>query len=724
MRLLPGVLIKMLPLAVASMAVIAMAAYWQISATFKAELEEKLNRESELAVNTINMRLGALAAVLDTIAHNGFIGDVITDEDQRRTSIRPFFASLTMASIPGAVVGLIDANGRLIAANQSANMPATMPDLLTSVGNDRHFAVERERVTLAVPVVQQESVRGAVFVRFPASALASYMNLSHFADLAAVTINGVPIASDVASASAMSAQAGDENGGWMKVSAVSQSYPGLGVLLFSRRDDLLAPLRGLDRTLGLSALANLIVLAIGLIMTAMLVARPLVRFARDVNDVRDASDLSRRVSSRGYSEVVRLADTFNEMLGRLQKTLVSCDLLEQENRHRRTAEQTLRDKQAENSAIVETVADAIIVIDQNGIIRSANPATTRIFRYAHHELIGKNVSMLMSAPHSVNHDQYIRNYLETGEAKIIGIGRELEASRRDGEMFPIELFVADILLKDQPHFVGVIRDITERRKVDRMQREFIALVSHELRTPLTSLTGSLALVHSGKMGEMPEKIGKLVGLAHSNANRLIDLVNDIMAIEKLQSGRIDLRLEALDLVTLVRKALDANAAYAEKNNVTFALNSALENAWVLGDPKRLTQVLDNLLSNAAKFSKARSVVEVGIEPNARFIRVSVRDSGVGIPADDIGKVFDKFVQLDTTDAKNSQGSGLGLPIAQAILERHGSRIEVQSEVGVGSTFFFDLVEYAGEDGDGDIASRIGGPAHSRAVAWSADTSEA
>ena len=708
MRLLPGVLIKMLPIAVALMAGIAMTAYWHVNTTFRTELHRGQEREGVLAIKEIDARLGALSSVLDTIARNGFIVGSASEagasgDPVREERIKLFFESLTMVAVPGALVGQTDKMGRVIAANREIDVPAALPDFREMLKVGRYLEIEREQVTLAVPIMRAGKAHGVVFARFPSFALATYMNLSHFGSRAFVTVGGISIATDVAAASFLRERAADRSQEWIEVSAQSAVYPELGVLLFSQRGDLLAPLRGLDRTLGLSAMANLAVLTIALIMTAMLVARPLVRFAQDVNDVRDASDLSRRVSARGYLEVVKLAQTFNEMMGRLQKTLVSYDLLAQENRYRRAAEQTLRDKQAETSAIVETVADAIIVIDKHGTIRSANPASYRIFGYEHRELLGHNVAMLMATPHSINHDQYIRNYLETGEAKIIGIGRELEARRYDGGVFPIELFVADIILNDEPHFVGVIRDITERRRVDRMQREFIALVSHELRTPLTSLTASLGLVRSGRMGELPDKAQALVDLAQKNVNRLIDLVNDIMAVEKLQSGRIDLDLEVVDIVALVRSELDNIAGYGTRNGVRFALHTSLEEGRVVADPKRLGQVLANLLSNAAKFSGENAIVTVRVEREGRFFRVSVCDQGVGIPPDGLDKVFDKFVQLDTTDAKNGQGSGLGLSIAQAIMKLHGSRIEVESEVGRGSTFRFDLVEHQNED-DEDAGS--------------------
>ncbi|MDJ0932812.1 PAS domain S-box protein [Breoghania sp.] len=707
MRFLPGVLLRMLPPAIALMALIAVAAYWQINSVFRDGIARQLDREASMALNDVETRLNAPSSVLESVANNNLVSAALSGPPSRHRRTGTFFATLSLAPMPDVLVGLADTDGRMLLTNGRGR--GAPPFVLPSQASKGHKQIDLDsrRVILMVPVMRADLFAGVLFARIPITELTVYLNRTRFADVSLISVNGVPIVPDVTTGEVLLEHAQDGQENWVEATEVSAKHPDLGIVLLFRSANLYEPLRGLDRILGLSALANLTVLVLVLISIAVLVARPIMRLAVEVADVRDASDLSRRVYSCGYLEISRLAGAFNDMLAGLQKTLVSCELLERENLHRRAAERDLHDKQAENTAIVEAVADATIVIDKSGLVHSANPATFEIFGYSPHELIGNNVSMLMPSPHRNNHDQYVRNFLETGEAKIIGMERELEAVRNDGLIFPIELFVANIVLNGEPHFVGMIRDITERRKVDQMQREFIALVSHELRTPLTSLTGSLALVRLGKMGDVPERVRKLVDMAQNNAKRLIDLVNDIMVIEKLQAGRIDLELEGLDLVELVQGVLDDISSYGLKTDISFTLSTELPQAPVLADPKRLVQVLNNLLSNAAKFSERKSEVAVFVERHGRFFRISVRDQGVGICPDLRDQVFDKFVQLDTTDAKNGQGSGLGLSISQAIMNLRGSKIEVESEVGVGSTFYFDLVEFEGDEAQSDQGSLAG-----------------
>ncbi len=707
MRLLPGVLLKMLPVAFVLTAVVAGLVYWHINGVFKREIASRLERESAFAMNETEVRIAGLVAILHTMARNAFLADMLIKDRTREESAHAFFNGLSLVPVPGALVGLTDASGRILVSNGRGR---TSRDVVLPPGFARdasHLGLSQEEMTIAVPVIGNGVLHGSVFARFSTDSLVNYLNLSHFNEIIVLTINRVVIAANFEMAEILKTPANRFKEIWISRDAASERYPGLGVQVFARRDDLFAALKGLDLTLGASALANLLIVMAGLVLAAILVARPLVRLAGEVRNVRDTEDLSRNVSVGGYREVARVAETFNAVMAHLRSTLVSHEHLARENRHRREVEQSLRDKQAENNAVLETVNDAILVIDRGGRIRSANPATSRILGYSDKELIGSNVSMLMPEPHRSSHARYIDSFLKTGEAKIIGTGRELEARHKNGKTFPVELFVAAITLKGEPHFVGTIRDITERRKVDRMQREFIALVSHELRTPLTSLTGSLRLVTSGSMGEVPEKVARLLRLAQNNALRLIDLVNDIMVVEKLQSGFISLKMEPVDLLDLARTALEETAQFGEKFGVSFELESDLDDAWTMGDGRRLTQVLVNLLSNAAKFSEPGSLVEVRVEKRNTSYRLAVCDHGIGIPTEAIGDVFSKFVQLDSTDAKNGQGSGLGLSISQAIMELHGSRIEVDSQVGAGSTFYFDLIEFRKTENAVELSSLTG-----------------
>jgi PAS domain S-box-containing protein len=194
-------------------------------------------------------------------------------------------------------------------------------------------------------------------------------------------------------------------------------------------------------------------------------------------------------------------------------------------------------KQAETSehrtrAILETVPEGILTIDAAGTVQGINPGAQKIFGYDAAEAIGRNVNMLMPESARGEHDGYIANYLNTNEAKIIGIGREVTGLRKNGQSFPLTLSVGEFSFDDNRGFVGVVRDITELKKIERMKNEFISTVSHELRTPLTSIVGSLGLVRNGAAGALPEKALAMIDIAYNNSDRLVRLINDMLDIEK------------------------------------------------------------------------------------------------------------------------------------------------------------------------------------------------
>ncbi len=343
-------------------------------------------------------------------------------------------------------------------------------------------------------------------------------------------------------------------------------------------------------------------------------------------------------------------------------------------------------------AIVDNVLDGIIIIDEQGRIETINPAVGQIFGYADTELVSENVRMLMPEPNRSNHDSYLSHYRESGEKHIIGAIRELEAQRRDGSTFPIELGVTELVMSGDRVFVGIVRDITERKEIDRMKSEFVSTVSHELRTPLTSIMGSLGLISGGALGEMPGKAKDLIGLAHKNTERLINLVNDILDMEKLQSGRMNFDFRPLDLSRLVRDSLETNKGFADRHGVEFKVTGDWPAVTVRGDSDRLAQVLSNLLSNAAKFSGDGDVVEVSLVRRGGMARVSVKDKGPGISQEFRQRIFDRFAQENTSDDRHKSGTGLGLNISKAIVEHHQGSIDFDTEAGVGSSFFFDLPE--------------------------------
>ncbi|MDC0739444.1 PhnD/SsuA/transferrin family substrate-binding protein [Cognatishimia sp. SS12] len=252
---------------------------------------------------------------------------------------------------------------------------------------------------------------------------------------------------------------------------------------------------------------------------------------------------------------------------------------------------------------------------------------------------------------------------------------------------------------DEPRFIAIYRDITQRKVAEKAKNEFVATVSHELRTPLTSMKGALGLALSGAIGEMPEQMNKMISMASNNCDRLVMLINDILDMEKIEAGKMDFKMEPLDLTEVIDKALEANKFYAEKFGVTLRLNvdEDPDGFSFMGDKNRMAQVMDNLLSNASKFSEKGSEVIVALRIHRGRMRLSIRDFGCGIPKSAHATIFDKFTQADMGDTRSQGGTGLGLSIAKLIVESHEGAIFFASQEEVGTEFFVDLPRLINEE---------------------------
>ena len=230
----------------------------------------------------------------------------------------------------------------------------------------------------------------------------------------------------------------------------------------------------------------------------------------------------------------------------------------------------------------------------------------------------------------------------------------------------------------------------EAEKANAAKSEFLALASHELRTPLTSIKGSLALMVGGALGSLPDKAKGMLIIANRNTDRLINLVNDILDVERIESGGLEYNFQPLNLSDLVTEAVEANNGYAEQYGVTFALGEITANVTVSGDGDRLTQVVANLLSNAAKFSPEGAAVQISVSQDGGTANVAIADTGSGIPEHLRDHIFGRFTQVDASNTRAKGGTGLGLNISRSIAEHHGGNIDFVSEVGTGTTFFFTL----------------------------------
>ena len=331
-----------------------------------------------------------------------------------------------------------------------------------------------------------------------------------------------------------------------------------------------------------------------------------------------------------------------------------------------------------------------LVRASDGTIAYANPKFERIFGYEPGELKDKPVQILNAgSPEDAvgTHQRIARELLEKGESTY-----EVHNIRKDGTPFWCR---ATTVLFDHPEygqvFVAVQEDVTERKRMESIKDDFVAMVSHELRTPLTSIRGSLGLLAGGVAGKMPEAAQSLLDIAISNCERLVRLINDILDMEKIESGKMAFVPVPIALAPLVEQAVLSNHAYAHGYGVEIRLEESVPGR-VLADPDRLHQVLTNLLSNAVRYSPRGGAVEVRVSRHGDKLHVSVADRGPGIPPELQPRVFEKFAQAAAAASRRAGSTGLGLCISRAIMERHGGSIWFETEVGEGTTFYFELAD--------------------------------
>jgi PAS domain S-box-containing protein len=359
--------------------------------------------------------------------------------------------------------------------------------------------------------------------------------------------------------------------------------------------------------------------------------------------------------------------------------------LQNELQERHRAEGVVRLGEARNRALLQHMIGGMITFDERSRIESVNPAAEKMLGYREDELIGRSMALLIADAPAGDPEAYLR------KVHKVALGRQTEwwGRRKDGEMFSAEAALFEFETPEGRRFACNFQDISERREVDRIKSEFVSTVSHELRTPLTSIRGSLGLLAAGVLGSLPERALDIVRLAERNAVRLTALINDILDFERLDSGRAEIQIAEVSLQSLFEQSLESVRPVADEQRI--ALVSSPTAIRVRADADRIVQVLVNLLSNALKFSAADSEVHLWCEENgAGRARIFVQDQGLGIPTIHHQRIFERFAQVETSDRRGKGGTGLGLAICKAIVEHHGGNIGVASELGKGSTFWFEL----------------------------------
>jgi len=359
---------------------------------------------------------------------------------------------------------------------------------------------------------------------------------------------------------------------------------------------------------------------------------------------------------------------------------------------RKRAEEALRESERKYRSVVDNVKEVIFQMDTAGEWIFLNRAWTEITGFSVDESIG---TKFLSYVYPDERQPTLDLFQLLIEHQKEPCQHEFRCLTKDGGWRWIEVH-ARVALDAEGNVIGssgTLNDITERKKVDRLKNEFVSTVSHELRTPLTSILGSLGLVTNGVAGEIPPSAQALLDIAYKNSERLVRLINDILDIEKIESGKMAFNLQPLELMPLVEQAIAANQAYGEQFRVKFAIENSLVGVKVNADSDHLMQVLTNLLSNAAKFSPPDDTVVISVARHNQAIRVAISDRGSGIPEEFRNRIFQKFAQADSSDTRQKGGTGLGLSICKAIMEKHGGQIGFTTETNAGTTFYFDLPQW-------------------------------
>lgn len=414
------------------------------------------------------------------------------------------------------------------------------------------------------------------------------------------------------------------------------------------------------------------------------------------------------------SKPIERAEVVARISNVLDTVLLHNEVIEQQKNAER--------REANLRAILETMVEGVIIIDEYGHIEKINGAAERLFGYELGQLVDEDVSILVPSRHRGQHGGYIAEYLSTGATHVIGRSREIVGQKKNGETFPIELAISEVILGDRRVFVGICRDISERKNAEQalqaaksdlelrvaerttelayardkaleasqLKSMFLANVSHEIRTPLNGMLGMLSLlVDSGLQADQMD----YANTAYQSGEQLLSLINELLDFAKVEAGRLELESVAYDFRQVVHDATHLFAEQAATRNLDVVVLVAPDVPnQVTGDPARIRQVVSNLVGNAVKFTeRGEIVVRVSVvseKSDEISLRFEIKDTGVGIALENQQRVFDSFTQVDGSTTRRYGGTGLGLSICKQLVEVMDGTIGLESRLGAGSTFWF------------------------------------
>lgn len=441
-------------------------------------------------------------------------------------------------------------------------------------------------------------------------------------------------------------------------------------------------------------------------------------------------DVVRRTKEEKLIALKLWTGPLRDVQGRINgKLAILADMSEAHQVRRENAELVSSERVAHEEArslerfreLIEAAPDAIMEVDENGLILLMNASTEQMFGYNRRELLGQPVEVLVPSEHRKHHFSHRSNYHKHPIRRPMGTGLHLHGQRKDGSRFPVEISLSPVKSADGFRVSAVIRDVTDRQRAEdqfrelqtrltaelssanrelelrsleaeranRLKSEFLASISHELRTPLHTIIGFSELLAEKLEGPLNDKQARFVNHIHNDSLHLLELINGILDLSKIEAGKLDLHLEVFDADAALKEAITGVTPVARAKEITITLN-ACPKLMVRADPLRFKQILLNLLSNAMKFTPDYGTVGVECTASDGFARFCVSDTGFGIPEHEQEAIFDKFHQAGSTTNGVREGTGLGLAITKHLVQSHGGRIWVESAPGCGSRFSFTL----------------------------------
>ncbi len=491
-------------------------------------------------------------------------------------------------------------------------------------------------------------------------------------------------------------------------------YPGLGwtVVVRQKVDNAFVPIVLLRQYALASGIALALLFSVAGAFLARWITGPLKRLARSAHDLRAGGTRPIEGGASSYEEVRDLAASLNGLVCDLVRQRVELEQLNTTLERRvdaRTNElaEALAQVQANEQrirTIIDTAQDAFIGVDLDGRIIDWNTQARAMFGWTRGEALGKPVALTVPERFRASVEKSLVRFRDSGQLGLLGQRVERLVSDRNGNEIPIEMTLGLVASGNRPFFSIFLHDISLRKKVEQMKNEFIATASHELRTPLTSMRVSLSLLAQGTVAVLEPEAQELADIAHRHCERLVRLVDDMLDIQKIEAGGLQLNRRRENVVALAEEAIAAMRGFAGERRIALDCECAAAASGHGGleadvDRDRLLQVLTNLLSNAIKFAPEGSRVAVRVGCHGGGVRLSVVDCGSGIPESFRDRIFQRFAQ-----AGGACGSGLGLSICKGIVEEHGGSISFTSAEGRGTSFHVDL---PGDAAAGGTAAAVG-----------------